>query len=156
MSSPVLALVNISKLQVDHTHTHWLCGTVSHTASAFKARHSHTHYNNTISQFPLPLVPSYITRLTHCCFVSPPLPCLNFFFSSFSKCINQIPRGRSKLFISFNGCLSLIAMSSSCFASHNWIKGLLIFSLRRNKSERIFHSETPPSAGVLSKALPKT
>ncbi len=120
-----------------HTHTHisWLCGTFSHSASAFKDRQTHTHYNNTISQFPLPLVPAYITWLTHCCFVMPPLPSLN---ALFFQCINQIPRWRSKLFISFDGCSSLIAMSSSCFATHNWIKGLLIFSLHLNKSENDF------------------
>ncbi len=115
-----------------HTHISRLCGTFSHSVSAFKDRQTHTHYNNTISQFPLPLVPAYITWLTHCCFVLPPLPRLNAFFS---QCINQISRWRSELFISFVGCSSVIAMSSSCFATHNWIK---FFSLHPNKSENDF------------------
>ncbi len=143
MSSPVLALVNISKLQVvftpllTHTHTHILALWDFFTLCLCIQRQtdSHTHYNNTISQFPLPLVPAYITWLTHCCFVLPPLPSLN---ALLFQCINQIPRWRSKLFISFDGCSSLIAMSSSCFATHNWIKGLLIFSLHLNKSENDF------------------
>jgi len=155
--------VNISKLQdlsLSHAHTHTITSALwdrfRHCLCIQSQTHTDTHYNNTISQFPLPLVPPYIIWLTHCCFVSPPLPSLIFFFFSFSQCINQIPNGRSKLFISFAGCLSLIAMSSSFFASHNWIKGILIFSLHLNKSKRIFLSETLHNGGMLSKALLKT
>lgn len=66
MSSPVLALVNISKLQVVFTPplTHTYLGSVGlfHTLPLHSKTDRLTHITITpISQFPLPLVPAYIT-----------------------------------------------------------------------------------------------